>query len=580
MSEVLFVLPSNSPSISQECEGSLLLATILRQNGLDVDIYRFYEADTEKGFDSFTDETVNNILSRTPSIVSFYCRCDCFLADIKIAEKIKEKRPEIFIVFGGPQADAVRKDVITELDFVDYCCSGEGEETVYPLFSGLLNGEDVTGIPGLTYRNAQGEVICNPTVKLRTDLSDLPFVDYSFIPQETIDNMIRDNTMFPVEVGRGCPFNCAYCSTSMFWERKFRLKSAKRIVQEMVRLNKEYGVKRFHFQHDLFTANKKKVLEFCHELKESGLDVSWGCSSRIDTIDAEMIDAMVDCGLIGVYFGIETGSPRMQKIINKNLDIQQVIDVCRILCEKKVHITGSFMYGFPEETEEDIEQTLQLVYTLNKLGVKVFQYHLCAMFPGTEYYRKYRDELVFAEVYSDQVSDFGVKDNFEFISAHKNLFPFYYEYHSKLRDDFCHLTECAAVCLFIYEQMMKLDNEKFSTIALTEVYKGFVEANKDVLDGMSIDDCFDNFAKLSETYLSTLYSEEDMKKLREILMVSDISNKMKRTKGDATEVMNFSVDISAYSQGKSLKDIGLAPSMVIFRKQGKEVTWVVRRMPG
>ena len=71
MSDVLFVLPSNAPSITQECEGSLLLATILRQNGLDVNIYRFYEADTEKGFDSFIDESVNNILSRNPSSVSF-----------------------------------------------------------------------------------------------------------------------------------------------------------------------------------------------------------------------------------------------------------------------------------------------------------------------------------------------------------------------------------------------------------------------------------------------------------------------------------------------------------------------------
>ncbi len=577
MSEVLFVSPTSERKLTHECEGTLLLATILKEKGIDADIYRFYEADSQSGFEAFVNDTAKNILSRNPKIVSFYCRCDCFLTDIRIAEKIKAANSEITIVFGGPQADAVSAELLSVIKSVDYCCSGEGEETVYPLFSGILNGTDVTATEGLTYRNEQGKAVTNKRPQLRKCLDDISFTDYSFIDDETIRYAVANNLQFPLEVGRGCPYNCAYCSTSLFWQRKFRIKSPRRIIEEIIRVKEKYGITRFSFQHDLFTANKKSVLEFCSQLKENSLDIKWVCSSRTDTIDAEMIEAMVSAGLTGIYFGIETGSPRMQDIIHKKLDIQHVVDVCRLLVDKNVSVTASFIYGFPEETEEDLEQTLQLISELKAMGVKYFQLHLCAMFPGTEYYDKYKNELVFADVYSDQVSDFGVRENYDYICEHKNLFPFYYEYHNEFRDRFAHLREYGLKCISLFDDLKAFDREKFSHKTLTEFYLEVTDASKaDIESAQRGERPLLSMSELANNYLPTAgFDETQLAKLQEYYRFVEDSNSIHKIEGDVTEIKNYAADISAFRSKKSLSEIEMKPSMVIFRKVGKKVTMVV-----
>ncbi len=577
MSDVVFFTPTGKRNLNAECTGTLLLATILKQKGISVDIYRFYESDNSKGFDAFVEETADKILAKQPKIVSFYCRCDCFLVNIRIAQRIKKINEDITIVFGGPQADAVSDYLLNEIPEVDYCCSGEGEETVYPLMSGILNGGDVTGIDGLTYRDAQGVSVTNTRPVLKQSLDTLPFVDYSLVPEDAMQETAKNNA-FPLEVGRGCPFNCAFCSTCLFWKRKFRIKTPERIIAEIERVKDMYGVSKFSFHHDLFTAKKQNVLDFCKYVKESGTDISWLCSSRIDTLDEETIEAMASSGLSGIYFGIETGSPRMQKITHKNLKIPQIIDVCKMLTDRDVRITASFIYGFPEETEEDLEQTLQLMRKLLELGVKSLQFHLCAIFPGTEYFDKYKEELVFADNYSDQVSDFGVKENYEFITTHNNLFPFYYEYHNEHREKFALLNKYAVRCINLYNTLLRLDREKYEEKTLVQFYLDFIEANKETISGMNEGETDKtDINVLVDNYLASRgYSEEELRKLREILAFINDEGRLYASKEDAMEIKNYGADIKAFYERKSLGEIGSAPTMVVFRKIGKELSLVFR----
>lgn len=578
MYDVLFIMPSSIPSITEECEGTLLLATILKNNGINSGIYRLYEADKTKGFGSFIHESVENILNKNPRIVSFYCRCDCLITDIMIAKELKEKNDSLCIVFGGPQADASCEEIMRYIPWVDYCCRGEGEETIYPLFSALLSGEDPTFSDGLVYRDNNGGTVINTRPALIKNLDNIPNTDYSFVEEKVINSAIQTKFLFPIEVGRGCPFNCAYCSTSLFWNRKYRLKSPQRILSEMKRLNSEYGIKGFAFNHDLFTANKKSVLEFCEKLKESDLEVIWGCSSRIDTIDEEMIDAMVTSGFKRIYFGIETGSPRMQKIIHKNLDIQRIIDVCTMLTERNVGITASFIYGFPEETEEDIELTMRLVYKLMKIGVKDFQFHLCAIFPGTEYYEKYKSQLIFAEHHSDQVSDFGVKENYDFICEHKDLFPFYYEYHNPLRKRFAELSKCMLAFLVIYEVLIKADKDKFASKPMVEMYLELVDKNRELIMSLqNSNECVEHIRPIAASYLSTVYDAENLAKLDEIFAFKQDTYIILHSDKDISDIKIYNADIKGFTEGKPLSQIEAKPSTVIFRKQGKTTSWIIRK---
>lgn len=579
MSDVIFVVPVFEASILKESGGTLLLATILRKKGMDVEIYRYYESQPEKGFDVMVENSVHNILAKGPKIVSFYCRGDCYLANIRVAEKLKEQNPDLHIVFGGPQADLAAEETIKQLSFIDYCCSGEGETTVYPLFSALLAGRDISSVKGLTYRDNEGKVVSNPRPDLVENLDELPFVDYSLIPEETLDEVKKENQLIYMDVGRGCPFNCAYCSTSMFWHRRYRLKGAKRIVAEMKRLNDLFGVTKFGFEHDLFTANKKKVFEFCKEFKESGLNAKWDCSSRIDTLDEELIDKMAASGLNSVYLGIETGSPRMQKLIHKNLKVEKIEGIIKALLDRGIKVTASFMFGFPEETEDDIEQTIRLAYRLYKMSVQALQFHLCVIFPGTEYFNTYKEQLVFAENVSNIIGDFGVNENRQFINDHKELFPFYYEYRSELRDRFNGMEKDMVVFMGMYKLLCIHDPDKFSQSRMVDLYLNFKEATKMMTASMGkFEERKENEVELICAYLSTVYSGAEYEKFAEIFKFHHDIWFLQNNHKVLADVKMYNIDVFATVKNMPLAKIETKPTMVYFNKKDNRVTYVIKAL--
>ena len=457
---------------------------------------------------------------------------------------------------------------------MDYCCSGEGETTIFPLCYGILHGADISEVDGLTYRADGGEIISNPRAQLDRNLDDVPDIDFTLLPDEIIENAKKKDERIPVDVGRGCPFACKFCSTCLFWERKFRIKSPGRIISEMMRLYKEYGFTNFKFNHDLFTANKKRVLAFCDEIRKSGIDFRWSCSSRIDTLDEETIDAMAQSGLELVYLGVETGSERMQKIIHKNLKIEDVLRVVGKLCDKGITVIPSFIFGFPEETEQDLEETLQLINAVRKMGATGYQLHLFAMFPGTEYYSEFRDELEFAPMQSNAVGSFGVEENFNFICEYKNLFPFYYEYRSEFRTRFSSLEKTVKLCMQAYDMIKKLDPEKHKNLRIVDVYLGLKTASE-VRDSEWDIFTVDRY-KLIYGYLCTIYSGDDLEKVREIIRFEDDNLRVFMAKEDVMDVKSYSVDINTYRKGATLEQLELLPNMVYFNKQGGRYSCIAK----
>src|SRR5262249_8992500 len=128
---------------------------------------------------------------------------------------------------------------------------------------------------------------------------------------------VRHCRHFPLELGRGCPFSCTFCSTNDFFRRRFRLKSPAHMIAEMRRVKETYGIDSFELVHDMFTVDRKRVVEFCEALIASQEEFTWGCSARTDCVDEELIAFMARAGCRGIFFGIETGSRRMQRIIDK-----------------------------------------------------------------------------------------------------------------------------------------------------------------------------------------------------------------------------------------------------------------------
>lgn len=211
---------------------------------------------------------------------------------------------------------------------------------------------------------------------------------------EKLRNLDRDNFIQNIEAGRGCPYGCTFCSTSIFWGRNFRVKLIDSLLDELEFFYNKYGIKKFRLEHDLFTANKKYVLEFCEKLTSKGINITWGCSSRIDILDEALMKALKVSGCTAIYIGFETGSQIMQRKLNKNIKVDSSDIKLLNLHNYGFDLTISFIYGFPEETELDLKDTIRLIEFLYCNNMGKIQLHKFIPLPVTAETHKVMDKLV------------------------------------------------------------------------------------------------------------------------------------------------------------------------------------------
>ena len=413
--------------------GTLNLATILNENGYDAEIidfnYLFFmkivkrDEDTEKLIKNMT----KYILDREIDVLAFSCLCNCYHIFVKLSQYINSLNPKIKIMFGGPQASLTAIESLEAFPWVDIIALGEGEETIVNIMKALECKELLKSTDGVAFRDGNKIVLRNVTYI--NNLNTLVYPDYSLLPYFNKLNAIE------MEVGRGCPFSCTFCSTKTFWKRNFRVKSVDRMLNEVEMLHYKFGKKYFNFIHDLFTVNKNIILEFCEKLIKKELQIKWGCSARIDTLDKELIYKMVEAGCAEIFIGIETGSKKMQKIVNKNLNLDNVIDTMNILKKSKIGVTISFIYGFPEELEDDLRDTMFLIKKLSDIGFKKIQLHQCSILAGTEMFEKYKEQLIFKGGFSDISSNTNINDYKDIIIKYPHIFPQFYTAESVVNID-------------------------------------------------------------------------------------------------------------------------------------------------
>ncbi|BEP29724.1 B12-binding domain-containing radical SAM protein [Helicovermis profundi] len=392
MSKILLIAPIdfNEHTIPN---GILNLATILHHDNYDVEILELnYLIETgsirkSKLVSDCIENIVNFIMSKSPEIIGFSCMCNDYHIHIMVSEIIKARNPKVKIFFGGPQASVTAIDTLKAFLHIDLIAIGEGELSIVDIIEGLLGNKEYRQIKGIAYK-CLDNIIVNEQHELLPELDDLLLPNYKLL-----NNM--DYLKLSIEAGRGCPFNCTFCSTQEFWKRKFRLKSIDRILLEIENAIHNYGIYMFEFVHDLFTASRIKTVEFCNRLLKEDLKIQWSCSARIDTLDEELIDLMYESGCREIFLGIETGSAKMQKITNKNLKLDDVKDtLCYLSKYKDMVIKLSFVYCFPAETEEDLKDTLDLISTSLKIGYSDIRIHSLLPFVGTEIYNEHKDELI------------------------------------------------------------------------------------------------------------------------------------------------------------------------------------------
>ena len=407
--------------------GVLSLASVLEERGLRpevVDLNRLYydfRRKNDENESDFSRFAASYFHRRNFDFVGFSSVCSSYPITLRIACEVKRQQPDAVVAFGGPQASAVDVATLEAYDAIDLVVRGEAEQTLPELLEALRQGRQPGDIPGITFRS-DGKIVRNPDAGGITDLDTLPFPAFHLMPDI---GMCR---FMPLELGRGCPFSCTFCSTNDFFRRRFRLKSPARMLEEMRRVKATYGIDTFELVHDMFTVDRKRVAAFCEALLASGEKFYWGCSARTDCIDQELIELMASAGCRGVFFGIETGSARMQKIIDKGLDLAESADRVRACNRSKIKTAVSLIVGFPEETKEDLRSTIGFFADSLRCDHADPQLVILAPLAGTPIHQQHKKELYLDDADSSlsyRGWDQGAEEK-KMIAEHPDIFPNFY----------------------------------------------------------------------------------------------------------------------------------------------------------
>jgi anaerobic magnesium-protoporphyrin IX monomethyl ester cyclase len=352
--------------------GLAYLAAVLEQNDFEVRIMdcpvcRMNHEKLKADLASFKPDLVG-IASMTPTIPSA----------LKSARVAKEAYPDAKVIMGGPHATFADKEILTEEAAVDLVVRGEGEETLLELAQHAPKLEKLDEIKGITFRN-NGQIIQTPNRPFIQNLDELPRPSYKSIPIERYE--IYGKKMLPIMTSRGCPFQCSFCVASQIFGAKFRARSPKNVVDELEWLRDEYGAEGVSFHDDTLTLDRKRIMDICDEMINRKIGLSWGCQTRVDQVSKEVLAKMRKAGCNEVSFGVESGCQRILDAVHKRVSIEQCEEAIKWAKNEGIFVAVSTIVGYPGETKETMQQTLDLIHRIEPDDVWLC---LATPYPGTE----------------------------------------------------------------------------------------------------------------------------------------------------------------------------------------------------
>ncbi len=319
-----------------------------------------------------------------PGVVGVSSMTPAFPNALKICRTVKERTGALTVV-GGHHATAVQGDFLPDTPEVDFVVNGEGEETLGELVQALERGErDFTAIAGLILRDVDGSARVNPRRTLIKDIDALPFpardlVDTgSYGAHRYIDVGRPSATMIS---SRGCPFQCAFCSSHLTMGKGYRPRGAAGVIAEIDELVQRFGVKHIAFEDDTFTLWPERVREICELLIRRNYDLTWYCLSRVEPLTPELARLLRRAGCRLVSFGIESGDEDILKKIRKKISLAQAraaIDACY---RAGLRSQCTFILGFPFDTYNTMEATLRFA---QELSPTIAIFFCLVPYPGTE----------------------------------------------------------------------------------------------------------------------------------------------------------------------------------------------------
>jgi len=311
---------------------------------------------------------------------------------LSIAREVRSIRKDLPIVWGGPHP-TLSPDQTLSHPLVDCIVINEGDKVFMELVDALGGRKMLSDVMGIGYKEG-GRVRLNARAPLVKNLEELPEFPYHLIDVTRYSSLTIDGLpSIDIITSRGCPYDCAFCSTPVTSGRSWRPLPIKRVIDNIKFLKAKYDIKTFYFVDDNFMVDLKRLETFLDTLKEECLDIYWGTQGvRIDTINmmsSELLDKIEASGCKELSIGVESANPEILKSINKKIDIEDVYMANEKLAGRNFAIKFNMIIGFPAETMESIKKTVSLAVELNRKNKNTwFPFNIFTPFPGTALFDK------------------------------------------------------------------------------------------------------------------------------------------------------------------------------------------------
>ncbi len=283
----------------------------------------------------------------------------------------------------GPHVTALPEETLKRYPSLDFCILGEAEVTLKELIEFCEKKGDLSEIRGIAYRE-RGIPRVAALRPLIENLDDIPVARYDLLPIDKYRMPVVGDRYTYVLASRGCPYYCSFCRQPIMWQRKVRIRSAGKIMEEL-RALKKIGVTNFGFHCDTFTLDKKMVIDLCKMIIAENLNLRWAANSRVDTVDEEMLHWMKKAGCWMVAYGIESGSQVILNNVKKGITLKQIEDTVNASHRAGILNWGYFVMGLPGETEETIKETIAFA---KRLPLDYVNFAVGTPYPGTDFYEE------------------------------------------------------------------------------------------------------------------------------------------------------------------------------------------------
>lgn len=385
---LLFPPDTDKPYREFEEAGSLLppmgvasIAAFMRSEGLPVAV-------VDGLAEQLTIEAAaERVLALDPAVLGISMTSSVVFIAGEIARRVKERRPGVVVVAGGPHMSAVAEETMRRMPHFDIGAVGEGEETAVEIAQALdANGyqpRDLDRVDGIVFRR-DGQLVRTQPRRYIDNLDALPFPAYDLLPDLMKYRLPGDNIKrlpaTSIVASRGCPKECTFCDRSTFG-RRFRSHGVDYLLRLIRHLMMEYGIRDVAFYDDNLMSNPPKLREFCRRLIEERLDLTWSCFGSVDFVKEEDFRLMKEAGCWQVSWGLESGSQRMLDGYRKRVKVEQMERVLEAAHRAGIDNRGFFILGGFGECRETMEETLAFI---KRAALDNFHITYFTAYPGSE----------------------------------------------------------------------------------------------------------------------------------------------------------------------------------------------------